>query len=180
MSKPHVPVPLDFKLVAKIGLCVAVVSCLGLLLTLLLVGEEKATGYRQIVSAYGMVRQSLGPAMLVFGLAMVAFAGIVTWLFSLYTSFRIAGPLCRISRNLEQQIKHGTVAPVPLRSADSLQSEWQELEASVDALRVQHEELRQALSEVETAIREYTRTGSAAVLELALARLKQAERRVRF
>lgn len=184
MRKGNVHVPLDFKLVAKIGLSVALASCLGLLLVLFPVlfpaGAEKGVDYRQIVGAYGSARQAIGPAMLVFGLVMVGFAGITTWLFSLYTSFRIAGPLFRISRNLETQIEQGPVVPTPVRTTDSLQDEAQAFAAGVAALRAQHEELRQALAAVERIALSDARAEDVASLRPALARLKKAERRVRL
>lgn len=180
MSNRHIQVPLDVKLVAKIGLSVAIASCLGLLLVLVAVGDESGGRYRQIIGAFGQARQSLGPTMLVFGLVVVGFSGICTWLFSLYTSFRIAGPLYRISRNLEMQIEQRLVAPMPLRASDELQNEWREFEASVAAIRTQHEELRQALGEVERATQGKTLSEGVASLDLAIARLKLAEQRVRL
>lgn len=173
-------VPLNVKLVAKIGLSVAIASCLGLLLLLILIGNEKANGYGQVIGVFGLVRQRLGPAMLVFGLVLAGFAGITTWLFSLYTSFRIAGPLYRISRDLEQLIEQGPVTPMPIRATDDLQSEWKEFEASVATLRAQHEELRQALSEAEAASRGNAPTAGTAPLGSAIARLKKAEQHVRL
>ena len=181
MSKRrHVHVPLDVKLVAKVGLSVAAAAGIGLLLVLALVSDGTGTSYRGIVGAYGLARQSLGPAMLVFGLTMVGFAGITTWLFSLYASFRIAGPLYRISRDLELQIEHGPIAPTPIRKTDRLQREWEEFDASVAALRAQHEELKQALSEVDKALRASKLTANAAALVPAVARLKRAEQHARL
>lgn len=176
----HVHVPLEVRMVAKIGLSVAVASGLGLLLVLLQLSDDTASGYGQIVGAWGLARDSLGPAMLVFGLALVGFAGLSAWLFSLYASFRIAGPLYRISRNLELQVEHRLSAPMPIRATDRLQREWKAFEASVAALRTQHRELRQALGEVENALGTATETVDPAVLALALARLKNAQQRVRL
>lgn len=180
MSNHHIHIPLDVKLVAKIGLSVAIASCLGLLLVLVAVDDETGGGYRQIIGAFGQAKQSLGPTMLVFGLVVAGFSGFCTWLFSLYTSFRIAGPLYRISRNLEMQIEQRLVAPTPLRASDELQTEWREFEASVAAIHKQHEELRQALAEVEKATREKTLSEGAASIDLSIARLKLAEQRVRL
>ena len=178
MSKrQQVHVPLDVRLVAKIGLSVAVVCGLGLLLALVLLSDERASGYRQIIGALHRAEQNLGPMMLVFGLAMASFVGILTWLFSLYASFRIAGPLFRISRNLEQQIKHESIMPVPIRATDSLQREWTAFDASIAALRAQDEELRQALSEVEAALANGAQADSAALVP-AIARLKRVEQHV--
>lgn len=182
-KRQQVHVPLDVKLVARIGLSVAAASSLGLLLVLVLVSDDKARGYGQIIGAFRLARENLDPAMLVVGLAMVGFAGITAWLFSLYASFRIAGPLYRISHDLILQIEHAAVPPVSIRAGDSLQREWTAFEASVAALRGQREELRQALSEVENALGTLgtnARTAGAAALGPALARLKKAEQRVRL
>jgi hypothetical protein len=181
MSKrEQTPIPLEVKLVAKIGLSVAAASCLGLLLVLALISDDDAVGYAQIIGAFGSAREHLGPAMLVFGLATSGIAGIAAWLFSLYASFRIAGPLYRISRDLEQQIERGTIAPMPIRAGDGLQREWKAFEASVEALRAQHDGLRQALRDVETSLPEKASVANAPALQLALARLKKAEQRVRL
>ncbi len=179
-KRQHVHVPLDVKLIANIGLSVAGASGLGLLLVLVLVGDERASGYARMIGALDLARQSLGSAMLIFGLVMVGFAGITTWLLSLYASFRIAGPLYRISRDLERQIEQGSIVPVPIRATDSLQREWKEFEASVATLSAQHEELRQALSEVEKALAAETVTAGVASLAQSIVRLKEVEQRVRL
>lgn len=167
-------------MVAKIGLSVAGAASLGLLLVLGLVSDDSAGSYGQIVGAFDLARQSLGPALLVLGLALTGFAGLSAWLFSLYASFRIAGPLYRMARDLELQIDHGPVAPLPIRTTDHLQHEWKVFEASVAALRAQHEELRQALGAVRRALGENNETVDAATLASALARLKNTQQRVRL
>ncbi len=179
-ERQHVHVPLDVRLVAKIGLSVAAASCLGLLLVLALLSDHRASSYGQIIGALGLARDSLGPAMLMFGLATASFAGVSAWLFSLYTSFRIAGPLYRISRDLEQQIQNGAVTPMPIRAGDSLQREWEAFETGVAALRAQQGELRQALRGVEQALGSDPAGVDDAAFAAALARLKQVEQRVRL
>ena len=167
-------------MVAKIGLSVAAAASLGLLAVLGLVSDDQAGSYRQIIGALDLARQSLGPALLVLGLALTGFAGISAWLFSLYASFRIAGPLYRMARDLETQIDHGPVAPLPIRATDRLQREWKVFEASIWALRAQHEELKQALGAVRSALGTDNETVDAATLASALARLKDTEQRVRL
>lgn len=180
MSERSGNLPLDVKLVAKIGLGIAVAACLGLFLVLVPLGAEKGGDYRQIIGAFGLARQTLGRAMLVFGLIMVGVAGIATWLLSLYTSFRIAGPLYRMSRNLEQLIENGPLPLMPLRASDSLQSEWQALKASAEAVNVQHEALLQEAQSVEHAIQEWAASGRRDSLASAITNLKKVEQRVRL
>lgn len=174
----HVHVAPDVRMVAKISLSVAVASFLGLLLVLILVSDDKARGYRQSISAFVLTREHLDSAMLVFGLALISFAGSIAWLFSIYASFRIAGPLYRISRNLELLIDDGLAAPQPIRHTDSLQQEWREFEASSQDLRAQHDKLRQALGEVEKALAPNSETEGSTDLATGIARLKKVEQLV--
>lgn len=138
-------VPLDVRLVATVSLSVAAASCLGLFFLLTAIGDEKGTSYATVIAFFGFAKNSLGTAMLVFGLAMVAFAGITTWLFSLYASFRIAGPMYRLSRDIELLIHQDTAKLIPVRASDSLQTEWKALDASVTQVRAHFQELRGAL-----------------------------------
>lgn len=167
-------------MVAKIGLSVAAAASLGLLLVLGLVSDDQASSYGQIIGAFDQARQYLGPALLVFGLALAGFAGVSAWLFSLYASFRIAGPLYRMARDLELQIDQGPITPTPIRATDRLQREWKVFEAGVWSLRAQHAELKQALVAVGSALETHNKTVDAATLASALARLKDTEQRVRL
>ncbi len=167
-----------FRLVARIGASVAAVSLLGLVLVLLLVSDNDAATYGEIIGAYGLARQNLGPAMAIFGLTAATLAGVSAWLFSLYASFRIAGPLYRISRNLERQIELGPVATVPIRTGDVLQDEWKAFDASVAALRLQHVDLQLALLALEREPLPYCAGSAPALLEVASTKLSKVEKRV--
>lgn len=172
------PVFFHLKLVARIALHVGAVACAGLLLTLFLITYEEGGRYEEVIVAYSLTARNLGFALLVFGLAIVASAGITTWLISLYSSFRIAGPLYRLSRNLEMEIERGPVAPVPIRKTDQLQREWREFDASVAALRGHYDDMRQALDGHKSP-----QTGAGdplTPLHETVARLKEIDRRVRL
>jgi hypothetical protein len=170
---------LDLQLVAKIGLSIGIVSFLGLLVVLLVVSDSDAGGYSETIVALGMVKHALTPAMIVFGLAMVAFAGVTTWLLALYGSFRIAGPLYRLSRDLELQINNGTVKPIPIRTTDKLQEEWQIFEASVTSLRSHKDRLKQLLTRVEAGIASDPSVACTAELKAAVAELCEAAKSVK-
>lgn len=142
------PVPFDVRLVARIALSVAAAACLGLLAIVLLVSEGAATTYGGAIGAADTARQNLRPALFAFGLAMVAIAGMAAWFFSLYASFRIAGPLYRLSRNLELALNVGPVPPIPIRKTDCLQTEWREFEAGMTTVRLHYEELDAALAKL--------------------------------
>lgn len=176
----QVHVSLGFRMVANIGLNVALACGVGLSLLLSLLSDGTVRDYGQMIDVLGSTRQELGPAIAVLGLALGSFAGILAWLFSLYASFRVAGPMYRIARDLETQIEHGLAQPLPIRATDQLQSEFRAFEACVVAVQAQYETLGQAITEFEHATRACIETQDLSALTAALARLKQVEQRVRL
>ena len=174
-------VPLDVRLVAKIGISVAFASFLCLLALLYFIGDGKGNSYGEIIGQVGVVKESLMPAMLIFGLTMVTFAGVTTWLLALVASFRIAGPLFRIARNIEQQIAQGTVKPMPIRTTDRLQEVWHAFEGSVTQLRDQQQALRSAMHGVEQVLTSHggSRLDPSLMMPL-VAQLKKVEQRVKL
>ena len=164
--------------VAGIALCVSAAACAGMLVALMLVTEDPGTSYGQIIGSYSLTERNLGWSLLVFGLAIVACAGITTWLITLYSSFRVAGPLYRFSRNLEMGIEQWPGSALPIRSADQLHREWKALNAGVSAVRGHYDALRRALEEAGRSLQ--TGPADAAPLSQAIARLREIERRARL
>jgi len=164
--------------VAKIAIYVAIAASIGLLLLLFVLAEAKSSDYRQTLSAFDLTQQNLLPAMLVFGLAMVVFAGVTTGLFALYTSFRIAGPLFRIARNLELEILHSTRDAVPIRKDDRLQQEWTQYVLAVSAVRRHYALLGQVLAKTKSHVHDASEERTA--LWQDLAHLKKIDKHVRL
>jgi hypothetical protein len=164
--------------VAGIALSVSVAACAGMLVALMLVTDDPGVSYGQVIGSYSLTGRNLGWSLLVFGSAIIVFAGITTWFISLYSSFRIAGPLYRFSRNLEIGIELWPAVPLPIRRADQLHRESSALIAGVLAVRGQYDDLRRALKEAERSLQ----SGLAGELALreAIARLQEIERRVRL
>jgi hypothetical protein len=177
-SQHKPPAFFHLQLVGKIALSIAATAAAGLILVVALLASVKGSSYREIIGAYGLARENLGPALLVFGLVMASVAGIATWLVTLYASFSFAGPLYRFSRNLEMVTEQGPIAPMPLRGSDRLQRECNSFRDAVAKLREHYGDLRVLTGQIEQAIE----SGSAdpdAVRQL-IARLKETERRVRL
>ncbi len=172
------PLLFHLKRVAGIALCVSAAACTGMLVALMLVSEDTGISYAQMIGSYSLTSRNLGWSLLVFGSAIIAVTGITTWLISLYSSFRIAGPLYRFSRNLEIGIEQWPAVPQPIRRADQLQRESKALNAGVSALRGHYDDVRRALQEVERSLQ--TGPAGEASLRRASAQLHEIERRVRL
>lgn len=121
------------RLVGKISLWFSLVATLGLAVVVLLAGSPQV-GYLDNVQSLTMTHRQLPLVMLVGGLGLAAGTGMTTWLITLHSSFRVAGPLYRFSRNLETGIETGRVPRIRIRGTDYLHPECEALEQTAMAL----------------------------------------------
>lgn len=140
-SQPHFLL-FNWHFIAKIALIIAALSCLGAVLVLHFITGSLGESYAEVARYFSLSRKSIGPTLLVAGLILVSFASIITWLIALYTSFYIAGPLFRFSRNFETLIEQGPTSLIPTRKADSLKQEEQQIKRSVTKLQQHYSEMR--------------------------------------
>lgn len=136
--------------VASIALWVGGLAAVGLALVLYVLTDATGQSYGELIQSHSLAQYRLGPALLISGFFLLGLTAMLTWLISLYSSFRIAGPLFRLSRNLEASISQGPVKPVPIRASDSLHPEAALLEETLAVLDSHYaglgQELDQALS----------------------------------
>lgn len=159
---------LHLRLVAKISLGVGAVAVLSLLLSLLLISGDAGDSYAEIIRTNSITRAHLDKVMLMTGLVLIALAGVITWGITLYSSFRIAGPLYRFSQNLKLASASDFARLIDLRNDDSLVEQAKSIKQAVDALREHHVALEQAS---QAALNALQKNDAAAYAE-ALARLK--------
>jgi hypothetical protein len=168
---PRQPLP-HLGLIARlaIGSSLIAASCLVVLGWVL----EPAGGatYREVIWSHVLSRQSLPTALLVAGLSLMVWVGVLTWLVALMGSFRVAGPLYRLARNLEAAL--GGDALVGVRRGDALQDTVARLSAATSALNEHYAVLRDVARGAEAALDE-----PPACDEL-LGVLAEVERRVRL
>jgi hypothetical protein len=160
------------KIIGIVAFVVGILSFATLLLLLAFISENSGSAYWDIVKSGSITRQSLGPGMLLAGLFLVSAAAAITWLISLYASFRIAGPLFRFSRNMEMLIESGAVTPLSIRKEDQLQAEAQQFAQSVESLQGHYQEIGAAtdyaLAQIDTGGQDLTQS---------LAKLREMDRR---
>jgi hypothetical protein len=173
------PVLFHVKWVAKIALGVAAAAWAALLLAIFLATDDNGTDYAHLILTHSLTRQSLGPAILAFGLLMVGIAAVATWFVTLYSSFRIAGPLFRFSQNLKSIIDDALAVPMAIRRTDMLQNEWSRFDSSQARLREHYGALREAIDKCALVAQSGAETDPAAAAQ-ALSRLQEVERRVQL
>lgn len=118
------------KLIGKISLWFSLLAVIGLLIVFFSVASP-GESYQQNIRALSLSQKNLPWVMLVSGLILTLITSVITWLITLYSSFRITGPLYRFSRNVEAWVNHGERNIIPLRREDSLQQEARLMEETV-------------------------------------------------
>ena len=128
--------------VARISLWIGIGAGVGLTVVLYLLTNTTGQSYGGLIQSYSLAQYRLGPAMLIGGLILLGLTAALTGLIALYSSFRVAGPLFRLSRNLEVAIRQGPVKPVPIRDSDDLHREALLLEEALGTLASHYDGLR--------------------------------------
>ncbi|HHC72478.1 MAG TPA: hypothetical protein ENK54_06215 [Thiotrichales bacterium] len=137
--------PLPFLILVRVLLATALLSGVVLVLVLFLGVEEGGDGYFELIRARGATRAALGPALVVAALVLLPLTALITGAAALYGSFRIAGPLYRIRRNLEVARKGGR--RLPLRRGDRLQTLANDVEQILSSRDRRLAELERLLGE---------------------------------
>lgn len=163
------------KIIGGVALVIGSLSFATLMLLLTSISSSTGGTYWNIVQSGSVTHQSLGPGMALAGLFLVGAAAVITWLISLYASFRIAGPLFRISRNLEILTESGAATLTSIRRKDRLQTEMQQLMQSARLLQDHYRELEAATDNALALI-----DSGGHDLGQSFARLRELERRVRL
>lgn len=168
-NKPEINSPL--RLVARLALSVGAIATAGLVVTLSLLNNSSGVSYEELIQSHSVTQTYLRPILLISGCFLVAFVAVCTWLITLYSSFRVAGPLFRFSRNLETAIALGPRKPIPIREGDSLQQDAALLASSLAALEAHytklHEEVTEAITQIKDGKVDQTQ------LQMMTAKLKQ-------
>lgn len=128
--------------VARISLWIGIGAGVGLAVVLYLLTSTAGQSYGGLIQSYSLAQYRLGPAMLIGGLFLLVLTAALTGLIALYSSFRVAGPLFRLSSNLEVAISQGPVKPVPIRDSDDLHREALLLEEALGNLASYYDGLR--------------------------------------
>jgi hypothetical protein len=168
----------SLKLLGRVSLWFSVVALIGFVAVMLMSGSERGR-YLETIHSLSVMQQQLPWIVLSGGLLLVIGTGVTTWLITLYSSFRVAGPLHRFSRNLEAGIREGEVGTLRIRSDDYLQDESRLLEQTVTGLYGHYAKLDglvdEALAELGSA--EPVDVGK---LDEVMAQLNAMEQRVQY
>ena len=142
---------LSLNLAGQVAFGVALLAALVLTGMLFLITDNYNRAYLEVITAHQLTQESLLPAILISGLALVAISAGISGLIALRASFRYAGPIYRIELNLRRALAEGPIKAIPIRHDDGMQLEFQQFNQALNSLREHHDTLTSALAEVAAA-----------------------------
>jgi sensor histidine kinase YesM len=131
-----------FKRVAQAALMVSFVSaiCLGIFIFTIKIPEDN---YFLMLQSLSLSKAHLSTVLFIVGTFLVGTTAITTYFITLYSSFRVAGPLFRFARNLEFGHQHEFPMPhIKVRSYDYFQDECHLMDESINVLLSHYESLQ--------------------------------------
>lgn len=164
------------KLVAKIALAAGMTAVLCLMVALSFLAGSPGESYQAIVRSSAITGESLGPLMLLASLTLVSLVGVLTWLITLYSSFRIAGPLYRFAQNFKLLTKNHSAKLIELRTGDSLRNQEQHVKQAITGLRAHYAAVEHACDQAGAALER----GDATAYAGAITALRELDEKARI
>lgn len=130
----------SLQIVGRVSLWFSVVALVGLAVVVIIAGDGEGD-YLASIKSLAATRERLPVIMLMGGLVLAVGTGLTTWLITLYSTFRVTGPLFRFARNLEAGISSGKVPAIRIRGTDYLQEECELLHCSTHRLYAHYREI---------------------------------------
>lgn len=130
----------SLKIVGRVSLWFSLVALVGLAVAVIIAGDGEGD-YLATIQSLAATRDRLPVIMLLGGLVLAVGTGLTTWLITLYSTFRVTGPLFRFARNLEAGINSGKVPAIRIRGTDYLQEECELLHSSTNRLYTHYQEI---------------------------------------
>ena len=140
------PGSVDLKLVSRVALLTSLGSIILLVVSVLFLTDLTGNSYAEIVYSHSVTQKNLKPVLLISGLCLLVFVTFITWLITLYSSFRIAGPLFRFAQNLKQAGKG--IKPIGIREGDALQDVSRLLLESVTSLHSHYQDIDKHVAQI--------------------------------
>ncbi len=164
------------KLVSRVAFFTGLSAALILGLVLFYLADESGATYLDVVRAHFITHQQLGPALLLAGLFLLSLVALITWVISVYSSFRVAGPLYRFTQNL--RFSHEGAAPLGIREKDCLHQVSNQLLDSLHKFDAHNRRIGELSQEAITCLQS-ARAGAEDEYARVVAQLKEMVGRVR-
>ncbi len=142
---------LRFKMISRIALATTLAAGAVLVAAVLLLEDGQGMDYFSLVQSYTVTQKNLDAMLIIAGLFLLFCVGAASWVLTLYASFRIAGPLFRMARNLELASSRRDLPGI--RKKDCLQKVSQQLQGAVNRLHDHYACMGSQLDHLEQELR---------------------------
>lgn len=167
---------LRFKIIARIAMVATLAAVVILVSAVLFFAGEKGLDYFSLLQFRAITQDNLPELLTISGLFLVVCIGAVSWVLALYGSFRVAGPLYRLARNLEQASESSDILGV--RKGDCFQDISRQLCQAVEKVHEHYASLGQQFNDIENMFEAGWRTPEE--LEPMITKIKEDLYRVRL
>lgn len=141
-----------FSIVLKISLLISLTAIVSMFVLLLSLVGERGSSYVEIISQFYLTYDRLPLAMFIVGVTLALLTAFTVWFVSLYSSFRVAGPIFRFTKNLEAIVASDGASLTPIRKSDFLQAESVTLRTAVENMRIHYRAMERELQEMEAIL----------------------------
>ncbi|VAW63459.1 hypothetical protein MNBD_GAMMA09-826 [hydrothermal vent metagenome] len=162
-------------IVAKVSFSICVVTFSVLMVAVSTVLVDHSGSYGDFIQSQVISRNNLFYVMVISGLFLIFVGAFISWLVSLYGSFRIVGPLYRFESNITQCIESGSM--LMLRSDDDLQVLSEKIINSARQLENHKHEMLQKIDEFQQIAKLPDEVENREKLTEILKKLRQIESR---
>ena len=124
------------QLISKLSISIFLMTTLTLLVSLVVAFANHDSSYSGFISSQTITRHNLQLAIVIASVFLLSVTALITWLICLYSSFKVAGPLYRFTKNLLHA--PDTNSMLPVRSSDVFQELSSNIFSSAKTIQ-QHE-----------------------------------------
>ncbi len=138
-----------FKRLAWIALLIGIAAVLVLGGLVYFLSVENGASYTEMIKAHWLTRSNLVPALWISGLFLLSLVALIVSVITIYSSFRVAGPLYRFARNLSVSEKHSIIG---IRQGDCLQDVSRQLQSSIHTLETHKRAIHELTEKAEVCL----------------------------
>ena len=150
-------------LVSRLAFLTGLIAVIVFVILVSYLGGADGETYAETFKANWLTQERLGSAMWIAGLILLSLIAFITGLICIYSSFRIAGPLYRFSKNLsitsDNQLRLG------LRSNDALQGLSRSLLESIETIDKHKKKLVELIDAAQSCLDSGDKDGYAAIMK---------------
>ncbi|MDH5483644.1 MAG: hypothetical protein OEY43_00285 [Gammaproteobacteria bacterium] len=134
--------------------------------------------YTDFIQSQAITQKNLQFAIIIASLVLISATALLSWLISLYSSFRIAGPLYRFTHNLRHF--SNTKKIIPIRSHDQLQVLSQKIIHAAEKIDSHKESLLNHIDACQQLLNDHDNPQKQQQLAELLLQLKQLDTKIKL